>query len=340
MRNAPTMKDVARAAGVSVMTVSRAFRADASVGEETRARILAAADGLGYVIHATASSLRSQRTGFVAVTIPSLNNANFADMVSALSDGLDGAGLQVLLGATRYLDAEEDRLIEHLLRRRPEAIVLTGGHHSDRARGLLAQARIPVVETWDLPDDPIGHVVGFSNAAAIGLAVDHLVARGRGRIAFIGGETASGPGPVDRRGTDRRRGFREAMKRHGLPDDRLSRSDPPPMTMEAGAVTARTLLAQWPDTDAIIGASDLIAFGAMTEYQRMGRRVPDDIAVAGFGAYDISRLSIPRLLTVDPHAALIGSLAADLIGGILRGTDPAARRTIRIVPTLAAGESA
>jgi LacI family transcriptional regulator, gluconate utilization system Gnt-I transcriptional repressor len=245
-----------------------------------------------------------------------------------------------LLGATRYLDAEEDRLIEHLLRRRPEAILLTGGHHSDRARALLAQARIPVVETWDLPDTPIGHVVGFSNAAAIALAVDHLVARGRRRIAFIGGETAAGPGPMDRRGMDRRRGVRETLRRHGLPDDRLSRSDLPPTTMEAGAGATRALLAQWPDTDAIIGASDLIAFGAMTECQRMGRIVPDDIAVAGFGAYDISRLSIPRLLSIDPHATEIGSRAGALIAGLLRGTEAAAQRTIRIVPTLVPGESA
>ena len=97
-RKAPTMADVARLAGVSPMTVSRAFKRDASVSETTRSAILEAADQLGYVFDSTASNLRSQRTDFVAVTIPSINNANFADTVRGLSDGLKARGLQLLLG--------------------------------------------------------------------------------------------------------------------------------------------------------------------------------------------------------------------------------------------------
>ena len=117
------MADVARVAGVSPMTVSRAFKADSSVSEATREAILKAADELGYVFDSTASSLRSQRTDFVAVTIPSINNANFADTVRGLSDGLKARGLQILLGTTDYDMAEEERLIEQLLRRRRETAV-------------------------------------------------------------------------------------------------------------------------------------------------------------------------------------------------------------------------
>ena len=166
------MADVARVAGVSPMTVSRAFKADSSVSEATREAILKAADELGYVFDSTASSLRSQRTDFVAVTIPSINNANFADTVRGLSDGLKARGLQILLGTTDYDMAEEERLIEQLLRRRPEAIVVTGGKHTARARRMLENAGIPVIETWDLPETPIGHVVGFSNAEAVKGMVD------------------------------------------------------------------------------------------------------------------------------------------------------------------------
>ncbi|MEY4873296.1 MAG: hypothetical protein RLZZ563_2626, partial [Pseudomonadota bacterium] len=120
-RKAPTMADVARTAGVSPMTVSRAFKQDSSVSEATRASILRAAEDLGYVFDSTASSLRSQRTDFIAVTIPSINNANFADTVGGLSDGLKDRGLQILLGYTNYDIHEEERLVEQLLRRRPEA---------------------------------------------------------------------------------------------------------------------------------------------------------------------------------------------------------------------------
>ncbi|MDE0969837.1 MAG: LacI family DNA-binding transcriptional regulator, partial [Octadecabacter sp.] len=157
-RRPPKMKDIARAAGVSPMTVSRAFKSSESVSETTRAAVLKAAEELNYVFDSTASNLRSQRSDFVAVTIPSLNNANFADTIGALYEGLKEHGLQILLGSTNYDIQEEEHLIEQLLRRRPGAIVLTGGRHTPRARRLLENAGIPVIETWDVPQTPIGHV--------------------------------------------------------------------------------------------------------------------------------------------------------------------------------------
>ena len=278
-----TMKDVAAAAGVSVMTVSRAFKSDASVSDATRQRIRGIAEDMGYVFDSRAATLRTQKSGFVAVIIPSINNANFADTVGAMADRLAEAGMQVLLGYDRYrVDIEED-LIGQLLRRRPEAIVVTGGNHSTRARRMLASAGIPVVETWDLPPDPIGHVVGFSNAATMGAMVDHLVARGLQRIAFIGGD-----GDGDTRGADRRRGFVAAMERHGLDATRLIGAGTPPISMREGAQAMARLLDTLPDTQGVICVSDLSAFGALTECQRRGVRVPEDIALAGFGAYEIA----------------------------------------------------
>ena len=306
--SAKTMKDIALAAGVSVMTVSRAFRSDSSVSLATRLRIRNIADELGYVLDSTAANLRTQKTGFVAVTIPSINNANFADTVGALSDRLELAGMQVLLANCGYDQAKEEKLIEQLLRRRPEAIVVTGGSHTDRARKMLANAGIPVVETWDLPADPIGHVVGFSNAATMHGMVDHLVAKGLTRIAFIGGETDQ-----DTRGTDRRRGFVAAMQRHGLPPDRLIKAGKPPISMREGAAAMGRLLDTLPDTQAAICVSDLSAFGALTECQRRGVAVPQGIAIAGFGAYEIAAISHPAITTIDPQPRLIGVRAAELI---------------------------
>lgn len=234
MANGTTMKDIAALAGVSAMTVSRAFKRDSSVTKETREAVLRAAEELGYVFDATASNLRSQRTGFVAVTIPSLNNANFADTVGALSATLAQAELEVLLGYSNYDIASEERLIEQLLRRRPEAIVLTGGRHTERAHKMLANAGIPVVETWDLPENPIGHVVGFSN----------------------------------------------------------------------------------------------------------GIRVPEDIAIAGFGAYDISAMSVPTITTINPFPAEIGKRAAEVITALLRsGAQDHTQVYEKIVPEIMVGQS-
>lgn len=327
-RKAPTMADVARLAGVSPMTVSRAFKEDASISEATRAAIRQAAEDLGYLFDSRAAALRSAKSGFVAVTIPSINNANFADTLRGLSEGLKPRGLQILLGYTDYDIHEEERLIEQLLRRRPEAIVVTGGRHTDRARKLLEAAPIPVIETWDLPADPIGHVVGFSNAAAVRGMVDHFVARGLTRIGFIGGEADR-----DTRGTDRRQGFIAAMRAHGLQADRLIAAGAPPISMREGAAAMARLLETLPDTQAVICVSDLSGFGALTECQRRGIAVPGQISVAGFGDYEIAGISVPTLTTINPFPQEIGARTAALILDLLDGKEQR-QRTIAIAPAL------
>ena len=332
-RKAPTMADVARLAGVSPMTVSRAFKRDASVSETTRSAILEAADQLGYVFDSTASNLRSQRTDFVAVTIPSINNANFADTVRGLSEGLKARGLQILLGYTNYDIVEEERLIEQLLRRRPEAMVVTGGRHTSRARRLMENAGIPVIETWDLPETPIDHVVGFSNAGTMDVMVDHLVERGLTRIAFIGGDADR-----DTRGTDRRAGFIAAMEARGLDASRLIDAGIPPISMREGADAMGRLLETLPDTEAVICVSDLSAFGALTECQRRGIAVPERMSVAGFGDYEIAGICVPSLTTINPFPRDIGARAAELILDVLDGRQPD-RATIAIRPELLARQS-
>lgn len=311
-RKPPTMADIARMTGVSPMTVSRAFKADSLINRETREAILQAAEDLGYVFDSTASNLRSQKTDFVAVTIPSINNANFADTVGGLSETLATRNLQILLGYTNYDMQEEERLIEQLLRRKPQALVVTGGKHTERARKLLKNSSIPVLETWDVPSDPIGYYIGFSNAAAVREMVDHFVAVGYRRIAFIGGDVGR-----DTRGSDRRFGFIEAMKAHGLDASRLIASGPPPISMREGANAMAKLLQDFPDTEAVICVSDLSAFGALTECQRRGVAVPQRIAIGGFGDYEIGSISVPTLTTINARARAIGQRTGALILDIL-----------------------
>ncbi len=106
--------------------------------------------------------------------MPSINNSNFSDTARGITDALQNTGLQLLLGYTDYSAEKEEELIEAMLRRRPEGIILTGGSHTARARRMLAKASIPVVETWELPENPINQVVGFSNSEAMALLVRTL----------------------------------------------------------------------------------------------------------------------------------------------------------------------
>ena len=311
-----TMADVGKLAGVSPMTVSRALKPNTSVSLKTREKIQKAADSLGYVLDSNAAGFSSRRTGFVAVTIPSIDNGNFADTLSGLTEGITKSGLQVLLGYTNYDVLEEERLVEQLLKRRPEAIVVTGGTHTDRCRQLLENAAIPVIEMWDIPNSPIDSVVGFSNAYASELMVTHFIDCGYERIGFLGSDQNR-----DTRGSDRFRGFSAALKNKGLDHERVIFSSSMPVSMREGAEGISQLLKRWPDTQAVMCVSDPCAFGAMTECQRLGMIVPDDIAIAGFGAYGLSEFAIPAITTVDVDARGLGESTADNLVRLLNGDD-------------------
>ncbi|NTI26336.1 LacI family DNA-binding transcriptional regulator [Rhizobium rhizogenes] len=332
IRKPPTMADIARVKGVSPMTVSRAFKADSLVSAETREAILKAAEDLGYVFDSTASNFRSQKSDFVAVTIPSINNANFADTVGGLADTLAARNMQILLGYTNYDMQEEERLIEQLLRRKPQAIVVTGGKHTPRARRLLETVNIPVIETWDIPVEPIGHYVGFSNAGAVRQMVDHFVSAGHRRIAFIGGDVGR-----DTRGSERRAGFIAAMEAHGLDASRLIAAGVPPISMREGANAMARLIEIHPDTQAVVCVSDLAAYGALTECRRLGVPVPERFAIGGFGNYEIGEVCVPTLTTINAFAREIGEKTARLILDIL--DEGAAIEDVRITPELIVRDS-
>ncbi|MEX0368159.1 MAG: LacI family DNA-binding transcriptional regulator [Ruegeria sp.] len=311
-----TMRDVARAAGVSRMTVSRALRKDSPVSEDTRKRILSVVREMNYVPDQMAGSLTTKRSGFVAVLVPSLNNLHFAETVQALTEELEGIGQQILLGHTDYLQDREEQLVETMLRRRPEAIVLSYDGHSDRTVQLLSDAQVPVIELWERPEDPIGHTIGFSNRKAAADMTRTLIGRGYRNIAFLG------EGEDDwTRGAARRKGFVDAMTEAGLSAHRQVKLGKPPLSIEDGAQATPALLDAFPDTDCIFCVSDAPAFGALSALRAMQLLVPDDIGVAGFGNFEVSRFSIPAISTVTVDPRRIGQATGRLIAELLDGAD-------------------
>jgi LacI family transcriptional regulator, gluconate utilization system Gnt-I transcriptional repressor len=306
------MADVAARLGVSKMTVSRALSREGSstrsTSEALRQRILQTCHEMGYVLDQTARTFSSKRSGVVAALVPALNNSNFSDTAHGLTAALEGSGLQVLLGYTDYDSATEERLLRAMLSRRPEGVVVTGGTHTPAARKLLKAAGIPVVETWDLPAQPIEHCVGFSNAEAVAQLVRQLHAQGYRRIAFLGGVPAS-----DARGAERRGGFQVAMQELGLDAARQISVGQAPVSMDHGAQGVVQLLARWPDTEALVCVSDHPAFGAMAECQRRGIAVPGQLAIAGFGGFEVGASCNPRLSTVAVDCTGIGRAAGELL---------------------------
>ncbi|MFJ3486758.1 LacI family DNA-binding transcriptional regulator [Pseudomonas sp. NPDC090202] len=302
----PRMADVARLAGVSKMTVSRVL-AGRDVSPLTTQRVQAAIDSLGYLPDASAGTLSSGRSEFVVALVPSLVSSNFADTVRGLNDVVRERGLCLLLGDTDYHLDQEALLVRTLLRHRPLGVMLTGSAHLDTTRQMLRQAQVPVVETWDVPDDPLDQSVGFSNAEAAASMVRHLHAKGYRRIAFIGGAS-----PLDHRGQQRQQGYLLALTALGLAPRLIEHGDSP-ITMSHGGESVGLLLEQWPDTDAVICVSDLSAFGAIMECHRRGLKVPQDIAVAGFGDFEVSRYCTPTITTIAVDPYQIGRRAGELL---------------------------
>src|SRR5271154_5780100 len=187
LQPAPTLPAVADLAGVSSITVSRVVRLPEMVAPQTRAKVEAAMRELGYVPNLVAGALASSRTNSIGVLVPTIANSIFADTVQGLSDHLEPLGYAVILAQSRYDAAREDHMLAALLSRRPEAIIMVGSPATDDGARLLRNARIPVVETWDLPATPIDAVAGFDNFKAGVAVAKHLIAQGRKHLAFIGG---------------------------------------------------------------------------------------------------------------------------------------------------------
>ncbi|WP_060857201.1 LacI family DNA-binding transcriptional regulator [Caballeronia sordidicola] len=316
----PRMADVARVAGVSKMTVSRVL-AGRPVGAATRERVLSVVNELGYVADAAAGALSSGRSSFVAVLVPSLSSSNFSDTVRGINDVIEPAGMQLLLANTDYELPREEELVRAMLRYQPRCIVLTGSHHTAETHSLLARARIPVVETWDMPANPIDRVVGFSNVEASAAMVRHLHERGYKRIAFV-----SSASKLDRRGIDRRRGYLKAVRAAGCEPRDITKSAwtttmAHGVAMAHGAAALKQLLERWPDTDAVMCASDIHAFGAVMACHRLGLSVPGDIAIAGFGDFEVSRHCYPTITTVSVDAYGIGRATGESLLAALDETD-------------------
>lgn len=325
-----TMRDVADAVGVSPMTVSRAFKDDKSVSAETRMRIRREAERLGYVYDSTATAFRTQKSGFVAVTLPSINNANFAETYRGLSLAMEDSGMQLLLGATNYRVEKEEELIRQLLARNPEALVMTGGHHTQATRELVAARDIPVIEMWDLPREPLGHAVGFSNDDAMALIVRHLAETGRRRLAFVGASEGA-----DSRGAERRNGAVATARALGLPEVDHIDAGPAPVSMRHGAARIEALGRDVAEFDALVCVSDPVAFGALSACRRLGLGVPDDIAITGFGLFEVATVSEPQITTVDVGARRIGEGVAQILDALFSGVDVPDR--IEIAPRLVTG---
>jgi LacI family transcriptional regulator, gluconate utilization system Gnt-I transcriptional repressor len=316
----PTIRDVSLLAAVSRMTVSRVIRNLDLVLPETRARVQNAIASLGYVPDRAAGSLASRRTGFVALILPTLTNANFAAVAHGLTEVLRKADYHLLIAYTDYSLDEEERQVRNLLARRPEAIVLTGALHRRGASRMLLAANIPVLEIADLPRQPLEHVVGFSNYEAGRTAARYLIGKRLKRIGAVG--SANEGDVIDQRGEERIRGFEDELRHSGMATDLVLRHGTAPVSYDHGSAASALLVQRDPKIDGIFAVSDLSAVGVVLECQRRGIEVPGRLSVMGFGDFEIGREINPPLTTIKVDFRSLGERTGQIVCRLLSSSAP------------------
>lgn len=312
---AVTLHDVAKLAGVAPITASRALNTPAQVSEDVRQRVAEAVKRTGYVPNRLAGGLASTRSRLVAAVVPTVSGPVFLPTVQALTESLAEQGYQLMLGQSGYEGSREDALIEAIIGRRPDGIVLTGVLHSALGRKRLLASGIPIVETWDLTPTPIDMLVGFSHEEVGRAVARFLLARGRRRLGVIAGS--------DERAARRTEAFRAEAAAHGADAVRVA-VVPAPTTLRSGREALAGLLADG-GVDAVFCSSDLLALGVVTEARERGVGVPAQLAVVGFGDIELAADTAPALSTVHIDAPSIGRRAAEFIVGRAEGREPAQR---------------
>ncbi len=310
-----TLHDVAAAAGVSPITVSRALRGERSVDPVLVQQVHEAALRLEYVPDPAARALASQRSDHVAILIPKLSNALFVDLLDAAQQTLRAAGYQALIGVTHYDSAQEEQLLREHLMHRPAGVLLTGLNSNPGTRALLEASRAPCVHLMDLP--PVGqpsgqHCVGFRQMDAGAAITRHLLAGGRKRVAFAGAQ-------LDERVIQRLYGWRKALEECGRFDARLEWLNPASSSLALGGEMLLQILREQPDVDAVFFCNDDLAQGALLAALRCGIKVPGQVAVAGFNDLTGSDQMMPSLTTIRTPRAEIGRVAAERLLALIEG---------------------
>lgn len=313
-RRTPNIKDVARLAGTSPITVSRALSQPGKVARATRARIERAIRKTGYIRNLSASVLVSRRSQVIGVITPTLTTSIFGQTLQGLADVLRPKSYELLITDTQYSAANARAAATALIARQVDAIVHIGAIEDAKTRSLIRRQAMPIVETWDMPAKPLQFVVGISNKEAGELVAAHFLSTRRRDIAFIGSN--------DPRAVTRMKGFVARLAQADVKASVFLSGDQPSFGL--GRTLLQKALAEGP-LHAVFCASDILAVGALLEAQHRGLRLPEDLAIVGLGDLEIAGHTSPALSTIHVPAYEIGTHAASMLLASFEQSKPAER---------------
>ncbi len=328
-----TLRDVSDASGVSEMTVSRVLRNRGDVSDATREKVLYAAKTLGYVPNKIAGALASSRVNLVAVIIPSMSNLVFPQVMTGITEVLEGTELQPVIGITDYKPEKEEKVLFEMLSWRPSGVIVAGLEHSEASRAMLAAAGVPVVEIMDTDGTPIDSVVGISHRRAGREMARAIVRAGYRRVAFIGTKM-----PLDHRARKRFEGFTESLAKEGMEvvDHEFYSGG---SALVKGRELTATLLSRTPDLDFIYFSNDLIGAGGLLYCLEQGIDVPGQIGLAGFNGLDLLKGLPKKLATMEAGRYETGREAARILAERVAGETIEPGQRIELTPKLELGDT-
>jgi len=301
-----TIKDIAREAGVSAQTVSRAINDKAEVSPQTKSRILDIARQMGYLPNSVARSLVSQRTYNIGLVVPDIANPFFSEIARGIEDAAQEAGYNVFLCNTAENLNRELKALYSLEAQRVDGIILCSSRLSEEELKDLADRYQPLVlVNRRLTGKPAGLVL-IEDIGGAGQAIAHLTALGHRNIGLLAGP------PNSHSGRERARGYRQSMEAAGLSVYAHWQMYCAPQAEEGRAATLK-LLAQAPELTALLAYNDLTAIGAMRACQELGIVVPDEFSIVGFDDIPLAALISPALTTVRIPKYQLGYQAMTLL---------------------------
>ena len=320
------MTDVAKAAGVSTMTVSNVINGRRRVGPETRARVLAAMSELEYQVNHAARNLRSGRTGVVGLAVPRLERPYFAELAARLANRFEVHGLRVVVERTKASRQGELDAAAFSRLRMYDGLVLSV---VDVAPAELEQVRIdsPLVLIGERTGPSRFDHVMMENVDGARLATAHLLAAGARRVALLGGET----GPNANMATLRTEGYLRAHVQAGVDVDPRLLLRSTSYSLPDGYAAIGALLDRSVPFDAVFAMTDVVAMGAMRALADAGRRVPEDVQVVGFDDIAEAAYLVPSLTSVSPgHEQIADAICEYLLErmDVQREAGPAREMTV------------
>ncbi|MCK9931793.1 LacI family transcriptional regulator [Frankia sp. Mgl5] len=303
----PSVKDVAAHAGVSLGTVSNVLNRPELVARPTRERVLASIATLGFVRNESARQLRAGGSRLLAYVVPDTANPVFADVGAGVQEVADRAELAVFLCNSGEESRRQATYLSLLEQQRVEGVLLTPVGEVDEPLASLARRGTPVVLV-DRAGGPGICSVTVDDVAGGELAVSHLLDSGHTRIAFVGG-------PGQWRVADRLAGARRGLLHAGADPDSLLRVDTRGADVAAGRRAGERLagLSGSGRPTAVLCANDMVALGLLQQVTRLGLRVPDDLAVAGYEDIELAAVAAVPLTSVARPRQLLGRTAAELL---------------------------